>query len=252
MDGYVELAAESAEDKNAGLALQEKRLSPRLRRLSFVAERPFGDPTRESGAYHTLIADADPLTGKRVLNEIARETADILSSLIERKVIRILAVGLGNPSAVVDALGCETVKKLATGERGRGYLAAIVPSVYGLTGLESAEIVRGVTREYRPDLILTVDTLATRRPERLFRAVQIGKAGVTPGGGVGNRRTPLSPETLGAPVISLGVPLLAHADRCSGLPAGLVVTPKEIDLIVPLFAETLCRGMELALSERLG
>ena len=73
--------------------------------------------------------------------------------------------------------------------------------------------------------------------------------GVVPGGGVGNRREPISEESLGVPVISIGVPLLAAADRCSSLPAGLVVTPKEIDLLVPFYAEALAEGIESALFE---
>ena len=73
----------------------------------------------------------------------------------------------------------------------------MIPSVFGVTGMESAAVVRGVSAEYRPDLIISVDTLSTRRAERLCHAVQITDGGVVPGGGVGTKREPISEEALG-------------------------------------------------------
>ena len=245
MEYIDELALESAESQVRGREIDECRLSPRLRRLTFLSSDFFG----AKGVYHTLIAERDPLSEARLAAEVASGISEAIRSLGGFGKRRVLAVGLGNPSAVVDALGAETVERLSAGEKGRKYLATIRPSVFGVTGLESAAVVRGVASEYRPDLILSVDTLSTRRAERLARAVQITDAGVVPGGGVGNRRKPISEETLGIPVISIGVSLLAHADRCASLPAGLVVTPKEIDLLVPWFADALSVGVERALFE---
>ena len=246
MDEYFELALESAENASNGIEIRERKLTSSLSSLSF---RTAGTNGR-TGVCHTLITTGNVLED-RTRDEIERAVSSLLSRSIGKRMRRVLAVGLGNPAAVVDSLGCETVKRLRSGERGKGYLATMIPSVYGLTGLESASIVRGVAAEYRPDLVIAADTLATRRAERLFRAVQIGE-NVVPGGGVGNRRTPLSFETIGVPVLSLGVPLLAHAERCSSLPDSLVVTPKEIDLLVPAFAEILAEGIERVLSENIG
>ena len=250
MEYLSELALESAESRASGREIEECRISPRLRRLTFLSSDYFGgyDPEGQ-GVYHTLIAEVDPLADERVAEEVASGVAAVIKSLGCVGTRRVLCVGLGNPSAVVDALGAETVQRLSAGEKGRKYLATIRPSVYGVTGLESAAVVRGVAKEYRPDLILSVDTLSTRRAERLARAVQITDAGVVPGGGVGNRREPISPSSCGIPVISIGVSLLARADRCSSLPAGLVVTPKEIDLLVPWYADVLAVGVERALFE---
>ena len=181
--------------------------------------------------------------------ELTRGVSEAIRSLADTGGGKVLAVGLGNPAAVVDALGAESVKSLSTGRRRKGYLATLIPSVFGLTGMETASIVKGVVREYSPDLVLCVDTLATRRAERLYRAVQIGRGGIVPGGGVGNRREALSEATLAVPVLTIGVPLLAHADRCATLPAGLVVTPKEIDLLVPAFARVIAESVERALFE---
>ena len=250
MDDYSELALESAEGVFGGREIREKRLSSRLSRLSFRVKTPLGTGEKEKEEkYHTLLMRENPLENRALQAELTAALASSVAALAGRKRKKVLAVGLGNPSAVVDALGAETIKLLSAGEKAGGYLATLTPSVFGVTGLETFSVVKGVAKEYNPDLILCVDTLATRRAERLYRAVQIGAGGIAPGGGVGNRRVALSEESLGIPVLSVGVPLLAHADRCSSLPAGLVVTPKEIDLLVPLFADILARGVQKALEK---
>ncbi len=249
MEKY-ELALESAVIAGRGRRVEECVLSPLLKRMTFSAPPISSEGgEREDAIYHTLITTEDPLARREMGEEIERGVSLAVKDFVKRGRKKVLAVGLGNPTAVVDALGSETVRRLSSGEKGRSYLATIVPSVYGMTGLESASVVRGVCSEYRPDLVLSVDTLSTRRAERLYRAVQITNGGVVPGGGVGNRRDPISEESLGVPVISIGVPLLAAADRCSSLPAGLVVTPKEIDLLVPFYADALAAGIERALFE---
>lgn len=251
MKDFTELALEAAEIAGEISGMEVRRLSSGLRYYRFKAAET-GGPLGEA-SYHTLLTERDLVRSEKTAeSELSSALSRILSGLLPKRVDRVLVVGLGNPGTVVDSLGCETVKLLSAGRRSRGALAAIVPSVYGMTGIETAAIVRGVSSEYAPDLVLTVDTLSTRRAERLSRAVQIGEGGVVPGGGVSNAREPLSAGTLGVPVISVGVPLLARADACSALPAGLVVTPKEIDLLVPVFARTLAMGIERALAEQLG
>ena len=226
----------------------EKRLGRYLSLLSLRAEAPFGreGEEREAGRYHTILIEGNIIEISDIFEEVSRGIARLLSPLLRKKK-RVLVVGLGNPRMVVDALGSETVHSLSAGEAGGRYVATLIPSVYGVTGIESAAIVRGVVREIRPDIVLAVDTLATRRAERLCRAVQIGETGIVPGGGVGNKREDLSYSSLGVPVLSVGVPLLARSERCTSLPAGLVLTPKEIDLYVPAFARVIARGIEGAL-----
>ena len=250
MEIFSELALETAETAGAGLKIDKEVLSPSVTRLCFVAPSAvFEGKGRGRSNYHTLITKGDPLEDDALMEELSKGVAASLLALLKGRKKRVLAVGLGNPSAVVDALGAEVVKRLSAGEKGKKYLATMVPSVFGVTGMETARVVKGVASEFNPDLILTVDTLATRRAERLFRAVQITDGGVVPGGGVGNRREPICAETFGIPVLSVGVPLLARADKCASLPEGLVVTPKEIDLLVPRFAISLARGVEEALFE---
>ena len=90
-------------------------------------------------------------------------------------------------------------------------LSAIVPGVMGQTGMETAEIVRGIVRETKPDLILAVDALAARNSRRLNPTIQIADTGIHPGSGVGNYRNAMTEESLGVPVIGIGVPTVVDA-----------------------------------------
>ena len=90
-------------------------------------------------------------------------------------------------------------------------LSAIVPGVMGQTGMETAEIVRGIVYETKPDLILAVDALAARNSRRLNRTIQIADTGIHPGSGVGNYRNAMTEESLGIPVIGIGVPTVVDA-----------------------------------------
>ncbi len=250
MEFFEELALESAESLRLSGAEKEKRVGKRVLLRAFSAEENFGEKgkEREKGVYHTLLLKGNILEKSELSEEVSQCAALSIKTLLKGKASpkRILAVGLGNPLTVVDSLGSETIKKLGARKNGKVEILSLTPSVFGLTGIESAEVVRGVKGETNPDLVLAVDTLATRRSERLCRALQLTNAGIAPGGGVGNRREVLSENTIGVPVLSIGVPLLCHAELCSSLPSSLVVTPKEIDLIVPLFAEALSRAIERA------
>lgn len=89
--------------------------------------------------------------------------------------------------------------------------ACIVPDVLGNTGVEAAHTVRGVAEEIKPDFIVAVDSLASRRTERLGTTLQMSDTGISPGSGVGNHRAALNKETLGVPVIAIGVPTVVDA-----------------------------------------
>ena len=90
-------------------------------------------------------------------------------------------------------------------------VSAIVPGVMGQTGMETTEIVRGIVRETRPDLVIAVDALAARNSRRLNRTIQIADTGIHPGSGVGNYRNGMTKESLGVPVIGIGVPTVVDA-----------------------------------------
>ena len=135
----------------------------------------------------------------------------------------ILTVGLGNREVTPDALGPYVVDQLnitrhMVQEYGRygveeesRIVSAIVPGVMAQTGMETAEIVQGVVKETKPDMILVIDALAARSSKRLNRTIQISDAGIQPGAGVGNPRSVITKETMGIPVIAIGVPTVVDA-----------------------------------------
>ncbi len=168
---------------------------------------------------------------------------------------RILVCGVGNEAFAADALGVIAVRyTLVTHhlrDAGLPYMeafadiAALVPGITAGTGMETADLVRSAVEAVKPDVVIAVDALASRSAERLARTVQLSDTGLSPGSGVGNRRDALDRETLGVPVIAVGVPTVVDAatlvaDALEGEAlneeameklSGLFVAPKEIDLI---------------------
>ena len=133
----------------------------------------------------------------------------------------VLVVGLGNDAMTPDAIGPETLRHLLVTRHliaslprqfsGFRPVAAFAAGVLGTTGVESAEAVRALVRETKPGCVIAVDALAARRMSRVCTTVQLSDAGITPGSGVGNHRAALSRETLGVPVIAVGVPTVVEA-----------------------------------------
>ena len=150
-----------------------------------------------------------------IIDEVCRQLQKMLRSM-KLKVKKVLVVGLGNRFITSDALGPEVSddilvtshyyanedKKMLKGTRN---VAVIQPGVMGQTGLESYAIVKSVCQQFAPDLIIAVDALATRSISRINRVIQINNTGIQPGSGVGNHRSALTQESLGIPVIAIGV-----------------------------------------------
>jgi len=185
----------------------------------------------------------------------------------------VLVVGLGNAAMTPDALGpCCCALVLATrhiaGElaksAGLGSLrpvSCVTPGVLGRTGMESAELVAAAVRATRPAAVLTVDALAARKLSRLGCTIQLGDSGIVPGSGVGNARRELSRATLGVPVVSLGVPTvvdaatlvadLAEAPEPAAESANMMVTPREVDLLIERAAKLCAMAINRALQPHL-
>ena len=163
-----------------------------------------------------------------------REISETLAGFLEKymkdteenqeKGYSVLVVGLGNREVTPDALGPYVVDQLnvtrhivqeygryAVGKGGSRIVSAIVPGVMAQTGMESAEIIRGIVNETTPDLIMVIDALAARSTKRLNRTIQISDAGIYPGAGVGNHRSEITKDTMGIPVIAIGVPTVVDA-----------------------------------------
>ena len=195
---------------------------------------------------------------------------------------KVLVIGLGNESVTPDALGPETVKSIVVTRHLKEDMAdifeknavstvsAIAPGVMGQTGIESAEIIKSLVACVRPDTVITVDALCARRLSRLARTVQITDTGLKPGSGIGNTRAELSSQTLGVPVIAVGMPTVVGATTLTAdimtlisgdgerrddifkaveerLPEELFVTPKEIDTVVRQCGKVLAMSINSAL-----
>jgi len=150
---------------------------------------------------------------------VARELASLVSPHDHAVT---LVVGLGNSRITPDSLGPRTVANLVVtrhlfshvqGFNGEGLasVCALAPGVLGITGMETGEVIRGVTEKIKPDIIIAVDALASRSIDRINKTVQITDTGINPGSGVGNHRQAISFETLGVPVIAVGVPMVIDA-----------------------------------------
>ena len=135
----------------------------------------------------------------------------------------VFAVGLGNAELTADAVGPATVENLVATRHlkehepllydaaGCSLPSALAPGVLGQTGIEAQELIRGVVDKTRPDVVLVIDALAARDCSRLASTVQLSDVGISPGSGVGNHRAAITRETLGVPVIALGVPTVVSS-----------------------------------------
>ena len=228
--------------------------------------------------------DRDPV----VLEKNAKVIAKELGKLLPQKSERILVVGLGNRNITPDALGPSTLDGVmitnhvleyinTEGENDFRAVCGICPGVLGITGIETVDIVQGVVEKYQPSLVIAVDALCAGSPERMFSTVQLTNTGIHPGSGVGNRRDGLNQETLGVPVIAIGIPTvvdshsivysaltgffekndsLAEAecmisDMMKFAKSGLFVSPKDIDNLITHSARTLSGGINLALHKNI-
>jgi spore protease len=264
----------------------------RVRVMTPEAERILG---KARGNYTTI--DSKHLRSK------SKEIEEELAQIFAREFLRlaplpqnatVLVAGLGNWQATPDALGPRTIEYLTVTRHlhnlvpqelkgGMRAVCAISPGVLGLTGIETGEIIRGVVGNVRPDLVVVVDALASMSTQRLGSTIQMGDTGISPGSGVGNRRMGINRESLGVPVIAIGVPTVVNAEtiamdamdfiegqsRTAGLApqdaqqanirrghlkqilspyfGELVVTPKEVDDLVEDLAEILAAGLNAAL-----
>ena len=225
------------------------------------------------GVYITLEAPKLSEPDKDYHREVSEALAVYLQELLGTKEERsVLVVGLGNREVTPDALGPEVVGNLritrhvvkeygkAAFEKEKVHMVSgIVPGVMAQTGMETLEIVRGVVEETQPDVVVAIDALAARSSKRLNRTIQISDAGIHPGSGVGNHRHSLTRETIGVPVVAIGVPTVVDAativydavrDR-NAVPPGLnsmFVTPKDIDETIKHLSFTISEALPIALS----
>lgn len=178
------------------------------------------------GTYITMEAPNMTVPDEGYHEEISGELLKQMKQFVKpgEEDYSVLVVGLGNRKVTPDALGPYVVDNLnitrhivreygkyAMGKDQVQLVSAIVPGVMGQTGMESVEIIRGIVNETKPDLIIAIDALAARSSRRLNSTIQIADTGINPGSGVGNHRNAITRETVGVPVIAIGVPTVVDA-----------------------------------------
>ena len=180
-------------------------------------EEAIGKPM---GIYITLEAEQMAAPDEGSHREISEELSFYIKELLESfgDPRAILAVGLGNHEVTSDSLGprvldnLKITRHLYESRREQGILiSGIIPGVMAQTGMETAEIVRGIVRETKPDAVVVIDALAARSVSRLAATIQLSNTGIQPGSGVGNHRNSLTLESHGVPVIAIGVPTVVAA-----------------------------------------
>lgn len=166
-----------------------------------------------------------------------------------------MVVGLGNRDVTPDTVGTETAERiLATRhmkqampdvfKEAMSSVCVITPGVLGVTGIESAGIIKGVAESIKPDCIIAVDALAAAEFSRVGTTVQVGDSGINPGSGVGNNREAVDEKSMGVPVIAVGMPTVTDTQTETGT---AMVTPRDIDLIVRRGAKVISDAINMAL-----
>ena len=283
---WTDLALEArgsapAEGEKLPFGIERTVVNIKTDRMAEELGRPIGTYVTLSCPQTMTIA----LDTRRVLSD---ELAKTIRQMMPESTQTVLVAGLGNRSVTPDALGPRTVERVLVTRHMQGCLpedvsqrlasvCALAPGVLGVTGVETAEVLRGMTAHVRPDAVIAVDALAARSSARICSTIQIADTGIAPGSGVGNHQRALSRETLGVPVIAVGVPMVVYAstiasDAMSDLIRAdggdeadeqtlsacvervvsqrlgdLIVTPREVDALVSRMAGILAEGINMAL-----
>ena len=284
-DGGAIPGAQVSHWESGGIEITEVRVTDN--EAAQLLEKP-------KGAYLTLecplLLERDPDARLAMSTLLAEEIDRILPE--GDSAAPVLVVGLGNRSITPDALGPGVVDRtLVTrhmlntpwAQSGMNSVCAVAPGVLGITGIESMELVEALVKALQPRAILCVDSLAARDSRRIGCTVQLTDTGIQPGAGVGNHRRPLTRDSIGVPVISVGMPTVVYAatlardafawlagrqgdtdaheaalaDMERTLLGGdigeMIVTPREIDAIIQdacgIIASAINRALQPTLSD---
>lgn len=225
---YYETAAAEAEID--GVEVSGKEFGEDLKVTRVKITSPAGEQAlnKPMGNYIT-IEIPNPMCEDSELYQKARDVcAEELRGILNLKGTEtVMVIGLGNQNIIADALGPKVVDELVITRHLKKYIpnefgdetrsvCALSPGVLGTTGIETGEVVKGLVEKVGPDILIAVDALCSRRMDRVNSTIQIADTGITPGAGVGNTRMSLNRETLGIPVIAVGVPTVVDAATIAG------------------------------------
>ena len=220
---------------------------------------------KRKGRYITVeFPDLNSITDSETIEE---EIKNALLSLIPQNFSNVLVIALGHDEITSDNIGPKTAKRLLAtrhisgnfaeqiGLKGLKSVAVITPSVLGKTGIETSEFCESIVKKICPETVIVIDACVSSSTERIYRTVQLTNTGISPGSGVKNKRKEISEETLGMPVVSIGVPTVVDALSLAFeltktepvMNSDLIVTPKDCDLYSHRISEILSKSLNIFL-----
>ena len=215
MEGQINGVESEQEEIDENLRVERVKIT------NEEGEKAIGKPV---GSYVTVdirglkIAQEEEL--EKAATVVSRELVKIIDNHIDKQG-EILVVGLGNIYVTPDSLGPKVINDIEVTrhiinylpqyvEEGTRMVSAISPGVLGTTGIETVEILKGIVDNINPKLLIVIDALASRSIERISSTVQISDTGIVPGAGVGNTRSEISKNSLGIPVVAIGIPTVVE------------------------------------------
>lgn len=260
MQNRTDLAVECYEEKEKtkidGVKITENNNVTVVSVLNENGERAIGKP---KGNYITVdvpsfVNDTDIFDGRLSL------LSSIIKKLLPTEIDNVLVAGIGNMEITADALGPKTNSyilatrhisdelKKEMGFKNLKSVSSIRTGVLGETGIESAEFIKGIVNVINPSCVIVVDALASSSTERLGTTVQISDTGISPGSGVGNHRFEISKNTLGIPVVAIGIPTVVSTGVIKGADdTSMFVTPREIDRVTEQGAKLIGMSINVCL-----
>ncbi len=209
-----------------GIISEEEEVSKTIKvtRVNVINENGAKSIQKPIGTYTTIDVEKMRNITEEEISKISNTMSEELKKLINKhvgKTDEILIVGLGNEYSTPDSLGPKVVREVDVTrhifkylpqfvEDGDREVSAIAPGVLGVTGIETQEILKGIVDNVKPKLIIAIDSLASKSIDRISSSVQLSDTGIIPGAGVGNKRRELSRDTLGVPVIGVGIPTVVE------------------------------------------
>lgn len=228
------------EGKVEGISAEDINVNDKIKvtKVKVLNEKGKEKIGKEIGTYITIEVKNIEIISKDELEKVSKVMSQQIKELI-KPYKSILVVGLGNIDTTVDSIGPKVIKDLEITRHLKKYapelvkenakeISGIAPGVLGTTGIETGEILKGIVEKIKPEAIIAIDALISRDISRLFKTIQISNTGITPGAGVGNKRKEISINTMGVPVIAIGVPTLVEA---------ATIVADSIDLIANQFDE---------------
>ncbi len=240
-------------------------------RIRITSEEGAKSIGRPKGNYDTLSLGRMNMLDEEQIEDAANEIAQELCGMLDLLDVcpdKLLIAGLGNAHLTPDSVGPKSASMINATMHIRHFdrkmfrslecsqIAVCTPGVMAQSGMEASDMILGLCERIEPDAVFAIDALASRSPKRLGSTIQISDTGIFPGSGIGNHRTPLNQNTLGIPVIAIGVPTVINAKMLMKnaefsheiLEADeeMFVSPREIDGIVDSCAKIISLGINQA------